>query len=292
MQYLPLAIHCCGPRRLEPLEFAQSRYPGRPLVPVIWDRRLYLIWPIFKEQSERPKSAAVPTPPSGGTAETGAEILGGRVRDERVQRRPVAAETGARREDVLHQDELRRGAPRFLPRPSHSGPSRDRHSTCRSMPTGTWASNRPTSRRGDRQSCHARGTDVRGAGFRPVASRAGAGGSRQEPSYALITTGSLTGNPDRRPHPTAIRDRTLSTASIPANPGTVALDVLAQSTSSGQLVNEVLLEHHRQSAPRRPAAGSRLRQHGSRSSSRIPSAATWSSRTTTRCRARRRNSTT
>jgi hypothetical protein len=38
------------------------------LVPVIWDRRLHLIWPVFNEQSEKPQDQPLPT--QGGTTAT------------------------------------------------------------------------------------------------------------------------------------------------------------------------------------------------------------------------------
>ena len=38
------------------------------LVPVVWDQRLHLIWPVFKEESEKP--ANQPVPANGGTGVT------------------------------------------------------------------------------------------------------------------------------------------------------------------------------------------------------------------------------
>jgi hypothetical protein len=38
------------------------------LVPVVWDQRLFLIWPVFKPESEKGGSQAVPTSTSGGTS--------------------------------------------------------------------------------------------------------------------------------------------------------------------------------------------------------------------------------
>ena len=41
------------------------------LLPVVWDRRLHLVWPIFKEESqEPPENQTIPTAPGGGTATT------------------------------------------------------------------------------------------------------------------------------------------------------------------------------------------------------------------------------
>jgi hypothetical protein len=43
--------------------------PASHLMPVIWDRRLYLVWSICKEQSERPHDQTAPTA-GGGTSAT------------------------------------------------------------------------------------------------------------------------------------------------------------------------------------------------------------------------------
>ena len=63
------------------------------LLPVIWDQRLYLIWPVFKQISEkqsdhRPSRPAAADNPRPGAA----EVLVGGVRHEPAQRGPVAAE--------------------------------------------------------------------------------------------------------------------------------------------------------------------------------------------------------
>ena len=71
------------------------------LMPVIWDRRLHLIWPVFKEESQKPPAnQKIPTAPGGGTSAGAGEILVRGLRHERIQRRPVAAKADVCREDV------------------------------------------------------------------------------------------------------------------------------------------------------------------------------------------------
>lgn len=38
------------------------------LVPVIWDQRLHLVWPVFKQISEKPSDQSIPSSPGGGSS--------------------------------------------------------------------------------------------------------------------------------------------------------------------------------------------------------------------------------
>jgi hypothetical protein len=219
--------------------------PAGHLIPVIWDRRLHLIWPIFKEQSGRPSDQAQPTG-GGGTASTAqkywavefalSEFSAGQWQPKRTvaEKMFFAKTTNASIESKIPA-ELPRQAFTFrafqdsafnlqIDAYWYAGgslPVSMRIATASlSMPDAPMSVVQDSSR------------------LLPASAVIDLA---QEPSYALITTASLTGTLTVPTSYGYSAQDLVSGYYYSANPGSVPLDVLAQSTSNGQPVNEVLL---------------------------------------------------
>ncbi|HXT80553.1 MAG TPA: neuraminidase-like domain-containing protein [Acetobacteraceae bacterium] len=214
--------------------------PAGHLMPVIWDRRLYLVWPTFKEQSERPRDQTAPTA-GGGTAPTAqkywavafafSEFSAGQWQPKRTTAEKVyfiKTLPGSVAGELPPEAFVFRvfQTPTFdlqidaYWNVSKTSPSIRVATATLSMPEAPMA------------------VVGKAQGLLPSAAEVDLA---QEPSFALIAKQNLSGSLTTPTGYGYSGQDIVYGDYTSANPGTVPLDVLSQTGSGGQVVNEVLL---------------------------------------------------
>lgn len=212
--------------------------PAGHLMPVIWDRRLYLVWPIFKEQSERPRDQTQPTAGGGtsGTAQkywTVAFAMSDFSAGQWQPKRTTAEKMYLNK--TVSTGELPPEA--FVFRVFQT-PTFDLQIDAYWNVSKTFPSVRMGSATLSGPDAPLVVTQKTVQGLLPSVAEVDLA---QEPSFALVTKKTMTGTLTTPTGYTyAGQDIVYGDYTSP-NPGTVALDVLCQTGSGGQVVNEILL---------------------------------------------------